>query len=415
MRHEVVAASPNTGVNTITGEGLTEAMAGTQVVIDLANSPSFEDKAVLEFFETSGRNLLAAEAAAGVRHHVALSIVGTDRTPDNGYFRAKVAQEKLIEASGIPYTIIRSTQFLDFLGRIAASSAEGTLVRLARPVPAHRADDVAAIVAEVALAVPRNGIVEIAGPERAPFNEIVARYLKAPRPACGRRSRGLSYTYRVEERLLVPLGEAASAASVSTSHRRLRHEPDLCPSVAQDLARWHELAGRSSALRANIQIENPASPREDDRERMRPRRHSMGDELATSNVNRSYSLAATSIAIFTFILFFLYPRFASGEVNALLCQVMLVVMGVATFSFVFASFYYYGSSLGSRIDDAERACTLGEAIASGCSVTPLLFPDPSLILFSVGLCRRVCVVRTWLVYFQIRSFPRVQTARKSSS
>jgi uncharacterized protein YbjT (DUF2867 family) len=116
--HEVVAASPNTGVNTITGEGLEEVLAGTQVVIDLANSPSFEDRAVLEFFETSGRNLHAAEAAAGVRHHVALSSVGTDRTPDNGYFRAKVAQEKLIEASGIPYTVIRSTQFIDFIGRI---------------------------------------------------------------------------------------------------------------------------------------------------------------------------------------------------------------------------------------------------------------------------------------------------------
>ena len=117
--HEVVAASPKTGVNTITGEGLEEAMAGAQVVIDLANSPSFEDEAVLEFFETSGRNVLAAEAAAGVGHHVALSIVGTDRTPDNGYFRAKVAQEKLIETSGIPYTIVRATQFLEFLGAIA--------------------------------------------------------------------------------------------------------------------------------------------------------------------------------------------------------------------------------------------------------------------------------------------------------
>jgi len=177
--HEVVAASPSSGVNSITGEGLKEAMAGTQVVIDLANSPSFEDRAVLEFFETSGRNLLAAEAAAGVRHHVALSIVGTDRTPDNGYFRAKVAQEKLIETSGIPYTIIRSTQFLEFLGAIAASSTDETMVRLSpglfQPIAA---DDVAAI-AEVALAPPRNGIVEIAGPERAPFNEIVARYLKA--------------------------------------------------------------------------------------------------------------------------------------------------------------------------------------------------------------------------------------------
>src|SRR3712207_3268633 len=121
--HEVVAASPQSGINSITGEGLKEAMAGAQVVVDLANSPSFEDKAVLDFFETSGRNLLAAEAAAGVGHHIALSIVGTDRTHDNGYFRAKVAQEKLIENSGMPYTIIRSTQVLEFLRAIADSSA----------------------------------------------------------------------------------------------------------------------------------------------------------------------------------------------------------------------------------------------------------------------------------------------------
>jgi uncharacterized protein YbjT (DUF2867 family) len=209
--HEAIAAAPNTGVNTITGEGLKEAMAGTQVVIDLANSPSFEDKAVLEFFETSGRNLLAAEVAAGVRHHIALSIVGTDRTPDNGYFRAKVAQEKLIETSGIPYTIIRSTQFLEFLGAIAASSTDGNVVRLSpglfQPIAA---DDVAAIVAEVALAAPRNGIVEIAGPERAPFNEIVARYLKAvgdPREVV-RDPEARYYGSRVEEHSLVPLGEA---------------------------------------------------------------------------------------------------------------------------------------------------------------------------------------------------------------
>src|SRR5207253_1513184 len=127
--HEVVAGAPKSGINSITGEGLKAAMAGAQVGIDLTNSPSFEDRAVLEFFETSGCNLLAAEAAAGVRHHIALSIVGSDRTPDNGYFRAKVAQEKLIEASGIPYTIIRSTQFLEFLGGIAASSAAGNRVR----------------------------------------------------------------------------------------------------------------------------------------------------------------------------------------------------------------------------------------------------------------------------------------------
>src|SRR3954471_7423502 len=178
--HEVVAASPKSGVDTITGEGVKEAVAGAQVVADLANSPSFEDKAVLEFFGTSGRNLLAAEAAAGVRHHVALSIVGTDRTPENGYFRAKVAQERLIEASGIPYTIVRATQFLEFLGAIADSATDGNMVRLPpglfQPIAA---DDVAPLVAEVALAAPRSGIVDIAGPERAPFDEIVARYLKA--------------------------------------------------------------------------------------------------------------------------------------------------------------------------------------------------------------------------------------------
>jgi len=209
--HEVVAGSPDTGVNTITGEGLNQALAGTQVVVDLSNSPSFEDRAVLKFFETSGRNLLAAEAAAGVRHHVALSIVGDDRSPDNGYFRAKVVQEKLIETSGIPYTIIRSTQFLEFLRAIADSSADGKMVRISpglfQPIAA---DDVAPIVADVALAAPRNGIVEIAGPERAPFNEVVARYLKAvgdPRQVVS-DPEARYYGSRVEERSLVPLGEA---------------------------------------------------------------------------------------------------------------------------------------------------------------------------------------------------------------
>ena len=208
--HEVIAASPKSGVNTITGEGLKEALAGAQVVIDLANSPSFEDKAVLEFFETSGRNLHPAEAAAGVRHHVALSIVGIDRS-DNGYFRAKVAQEKLIEASGIPNTIIRSTQFMEFLGGIAASATVGNVVRISPgPFQPIAADDVAASVAEVALAPPKNGIVEIAGPERAPFNEIVARYLKAvgdPREVV-RDPEARYWGGRVEERSLVPLGEA---------------------------------------------------------------------------------------------------------------------------------------------------------------------------------------------------------------
>ncbi|HVH78126.1 MAG TPA: SDR family oxidoreductase [Stellaceae bacterium] len=208
--HEVVAASPRSGVNSITGEGLKEALAGAQAVIDLTNSPSFEDKAVLEFFETSGRNVAAAELAAGVRHHVALSIVATDRT-DNGYFRAKAAQEKLIEASGIPYTIVRATQFLEFLGGIADASADGNKVRLPpilfQPIAA---DDVAAIVAEAALAAPRNGVIEIAGPDRAPFNEIVARYLRAvddPREEVSDPA-ARYWGGPVEELSLVPVGAA---------------------------------------------------------------------------------------------------------------------------------------------------------------------------------------------------------------
>ena len=208
--HEVIAASPKSGINTITGEGLKEALAGAEVVIDLTNSPSFEDKVVLEFFETSGRNLLAAETATGVRHHVALSIVGIDRT-DNGYFRAKVAQEKLIVTSGIPYTIVRATQFMEFLAGIADSAADGHTVSLPpvlfQPIAA---DDIAPIIAEVALAPPRNGIVEIAGPERAPFNEVVGRYLKAvgDRREVARDPEARYWGGRVEERSLVPLGEA---------------------------------------------------------------------------------------------------------------------------------------------------------------------------------------------------------------
>jgi len=202
--HDVVAAAPNTGVNTITGEGLKEAMEDTQVVIDLANSPSFEDKAVLEFFQTSGRNLLAAEAASrSVRHHIALSIVGADRTPDNGYFRAKVAQEKLIEASGIPYTIVRSTQFMEFLGGIADEGTHGKTVRISPGL-------FQPIAAEVALQSPCNGIVEIAGPERGPFSEIIARYLKAagdPREVVSDPDAPY-FGGVVRERSLVPLGKA---------------------------------------------------------------------------------------------------------------------------------------------------------------------------------------------------------------
>jgi uncharacterized protein YbjT (DUF2867 family) len=177
---EVVAASPSSGVNTITGEGLDKALAGAQVVVDVSNAPSWEDQAVLEFFETSERNLSAAEGAAGVRHHVALSVVGTDRLLDSGYFRAKMAQEDLIKASGIPYTIVRATQFLEFIGGIAQFSTVGQTVHLPpaswQPIAA---DDVASALAEVALETPVNGMIEIAGPDRAGLDKLVGRFLSA--------------------------------------------------------------------------------------------------------------------------------------------------------------------------------------------------------------------------------------------
>jgi len=182
--HEVVAASPSSGVNTLTGEGLAEALAGAQVVIDVANSPSFEDKAVLEFFETAGRNLLAAEATAGVGHHVALSVVGTDRLLASGYFRAKMAQENLIKASPIPYTIVRATQFFEFVGAIAQSATDGQTVRLPpalmQPIVS---DDVAAALADVAVEEPLNGTVELAGPEPIRMDELIRRFLNAKRDA----------------------------------------------------------------------------------------------------------------------------------------------------------------------------------------------------------------------------------------
>jgi uncharacterized protein YbjT (DUF2867 family) len=182
--HQVVAASPSSGVNTLTGEGLAEALAGAQVVVDVANSPSFEDKAVLEFFETAGRNLLAAEATAGVGHHVALSVVGTDRLLASGYFRAKMAQENLIKASNIPYTILRATQFFEFVGAIAQSATDGESVRLPpalmQPIVS---DDVAAALADVAVEKPLNGTVELAGPEPIRMDELVRRFLSANRDA----------------------------------------------------------------------------------------------------------------------------------------------------------------------------------------------------------------------------------------
>ena len=179
-RHEVVAASRASGVNTITGAGLADALQGAQVVVDVTDSPSFEDHAVLEFFQTSSRNLLEAERTAGVGHHVALSVVGADRNPEGGYLRAKVAQENLIKASRIPYTIVRSTQFFEFMGTIAKAGAVGQTVHLSpallQPVAA---DDAAAVVADVALNAPVNGTIDVAGPERIPLNEAVGRYLIA--------------------------------------------------------------------------------------------------------------------------------------------------------------------------------------------------------------------------------------------
>jgi uncharacterized protein YbjT (DUF2867 family) len=178
--HEVVAASPSSGVNTVTGEGLAQALAGAQVVVDVANAPSWEDKAVLEFFETSGRNLLAAEAAAGVGRHVALSVVGTDRLLASGYFRAKMAQENLIKTSSIPYTIVRATQFFEFVGSIAQLATEGQTVRLPpvlmQPIVS---DDVAAVVAEVAVKEPLNSTIELAGPEPIRQDDLVRQFLKA--------------------------------------------------------------------------------------------------------------------------------------------------------------------------------------------------------------------------------------------
>jgi uncharacterized protein YbjT (DUF2867 family) len=178
--HEVIQAAPSTGVNTITGEGLDRVLSAAEVVVDVANSPSFEDRAALKFFETSSHNLLAAEATAKVRHHVALSVVGTDRLPECGYFRAKLVQENLIQASKIPYTILRATQFFEFVGGIVDSSADGQIVRLSpalfQPVAS---DDVAAALADVTLGVPVNGIVELAGPEPFSLDGFARQYLTA--------------------------------------------------------------------------------------------------------------------------------------------------------------------------------------------------------------------------------------------
>src|SRR5256885_12353117 len=184
--HEVVAASPSKGVNTLTGEGLAAALTDAGVVVDVANSPSFEDKPALEFFETSGRNLLAGEKTAGVRHHVALSVVGTDRLIGSGagslsgYFRAKLAQEDLVKASGIPFTIVRATQFFEFVKGIAQSAADGSTIRLSSVLMQPMvSDDVAAAVTDVALGQPVNGMIEVSGPDQFRQDELVRQFLNA--------------------------------------------------------------------------------------------------------------------------------------------------------------------------------------------------------------------------------------------
>jgi uncharacterized protein YbjT (DUF2867 family) len=184
--HDALAASPHTGVDTLTGEGLAEALKGAQVVVDVSNAPVWDDAAVLDFFQTSSRNILASEMAAGVNHHVALSVVGADRLPESGYFRAKLAQEETVKAGSVPYTILRATQFFEFIGRIADSSTDGETVRLAPVfVQPESADDVAAALADVAVKEPVNGIVELAGPEQFRLDELARRVLSAnndPRP-----------------------------------------------------------------------------------------------------------------------------------------------------------------------------------------------------------------------------------------
>jgi uncharacterized protein YbjT (DUF2867 family) len=209
--HQAIAAAPSTGVNTMTCEGLDECLAGADVVVDVANSPSFADDAVLEFFTTAGRNLLAAARKAGVKHHVALSVVGTDRLAQSGYFRGKIAQEKLIRESGLPYTIVRATQFFEFLGGIAASAAQGDIITLSPAfVQPMSSDDVALAMASATLGAPLNGIVEIAGPEKFRLTDLVQEYLNArkdPRKVCA-DEHARYFGAELTEDMLLPRGAA---------------------------------------------------------------------------------------------------------------------------------------------------------------------------------------------------------------
>jgi len=213
--HEVVAASPDTGVNTLTGEGLPAAMAGTQVVVDVSNSPSFEDNAVMAFFDTSTRNLLAAEAQAGVRHHVALSVVGTERLTASGYFRAKLVQEKLIKESAIPYSIVHATQFYEFVKSIAGAATDGDVVRLSPAlIQPMAAEDVATAVARVAAGAPLNATLEVGGPETFPLDIFIQRALRArndPRTVVA-DPHARYFGVELGERTLVPAANAQLGA-----------------------------------------------------------------------------------------------------------------------------------------------------------------------------------------------------------
>ena len=205
--HDVFAAAPNTGVDTLTGEGLDRALQGAEVVVDVSNSPSFDDGPAMDFFQTAGRNIVAAEKVAGVRHHVALSVVGTERLQDSGYFRAKLAQEQMIAASPIPWTLVRATQFFEFLRGIAASAAQGDTIRLphARFQP-MAAQDVSAAVAEAALAAPANGMIEVAGPQAYHLDELVGRVLafdKDPRRVIA-DPEALYFNIRLDDAALMP-------------------------------------------------------------------------------------------------------------------------------------------------------------------------------------------------------------------
>lgn len=215
-KNEVIAASPSTGVNVLTGQGLANALRGARVVVDVSNAPSFEERAVMEFFQTAGRNIHEAEAAAGVQHHVALSVVGTDRLQDSGYFRAKLAQEELIRTSGIPFTIVRATQFFEFVAAIAQSFAHGDTFRV---TPEHfqpmAAADVSAAVADAALSEPTNGIADVAGPERVSMAAIVRKHLAAQgdQREVIEDPNAAYFGVKIDDKSLVPLGHASPGST----------------------------------------------------------------------------------------------------------------------------------------------------------------------------------------------------------